>query len=200
MRPKGKLFALVVLFAAVGLLTATGAFTTVEAERTADVNVSGDASALLQLEPGNTTFADANAGSSSAEFQIDLSGNGVNLNATTTVLPEEGAEGPLVNVTNNGNNNVEFNITSASASNAEVYFIVDNGSDAVTSSTTLDNQISGSALFTPSNYAVVGPSTIELSSGDSIEVGLVIVTQNGLGTNGDIFDGDVTFTADATST
>ena len=56
MRPKGKLFALVVLFAAVGLLTATGAFTTVEADRTADGNVAGDSSALLALEQGHIDF------------------------------------------------------------------------------------------------------------------------------------------------
>jgi hypothetical protein len=198
MRPKGKLFALLMMFAAVGLITASGAFTTVEAQRTADVNVSGDASALLQLEPGNTTFADANAGGSSAEFQIDLSGNGVNLNATTAVLP---GEGPLVNVTNNGDSNVEFNITSTPASNAEVYFIVNDSDSAVSSPTTLDSPISSSpTLFTASDYAVVGDSTIELSSGDRIEVGLVIVTQDGLAPEDPIFDGDITFTADGTST
>ena len=107
MIPKGKLLALVLVFGAVGTLAATGAFTTVEAERTADVDVAGDANALLAIQPaeqnGSSSFINQDDTDDST-FEIVLDGNegnnGVNANATTT------AEG-IFNITNNGEEDVD---------------------------------------------------------------------------------------------
>lgn len=108
MRPKGKLLTLIVLFAAVGLITATGAFTTVEAERTATVDVAGDANALLALnEPADSSVT---VEESDGVAEIDLTGNsdaaGLNPNANTTL-------DPVLNITNNGNNDITLDITAS---------------------------------------------------------------------------------------
>ncbi|ERG92165.1 MAG: hypothetical protein J07HQW1_02200 [Haloquadratum walsbyi J07HQW1] len=47
----GKLLSPLMIFATAGTLLATGAFTAVEAERTADIDVAGDANALLAIQP-----------------------------------------------------------------------------------------------------------------------------------------------------
>ena len=107
MRPKGKLLALVAMFAAVGLITATGAFTTVEAQRTADVQVSGDASALLGLSEPADMPAGSVDGATNGQATIDLTNTGVNPNAQTELAP-------LLNVSNNGNDNVTLNVTATS--------------------------------------------------------------------------------------
>jgi hypothetical protein len=198
MRPKGKLLALLVMFAAVGLITATGAFTTVEAERTADVNVQGDGSALLALNGTDSTeFAEQ----SGNELAITLDdGSGVNLNATTAVLPDEG---PLFNATNNGGQTVNFTIQGFNAeSNTEVYFIVNDGE--TTGNTDLTGVSSG--VFNSVNYEVIQKNNtatsdvVSLTPGDSVSVGIVIVTEGNLSPGNDIFTDDtITITADATS-
>jgi len=108
MIPKGKLLALLMVFTAVGGLAATGAFTTVEAERTADVDVAGDANALLAIQPAedpaNSSFIQQSDTSNQA-FEIVLEGNdgeanGLNTNSTTT------AEN-IFNITNNGEEDVD---------------------------------------------------------------------------------------------
>lgn len=116
MRPKGKLFALLAVFAAIGIVTATGAFTTVSAERTVNVAVTGDGSALLAMEPnasspnGVYSYYDGN------EIEVDISsanpnqgvgnftGDGVNDNATTTV-------DYIFNVTNQGTQTVNISVS-----------------------------------------------------------------------------------------
>jgi hypothetical protein len=132
MRPKGKLFALVALFAAVGLITATGAFTTVEAERTATVDVAGDSAALLGIEASSNI--DEGAGSQTdGVFQLNLDdavGNsdaqGLNPDANTTLTP-------LVNVTNQGSNDVDVTI-SATTEQGDV-IVVDSDANGYTSTT-----------------------------------------------------------------
>ena len=100
---KTKLFALLMAFTAVGGLAATGAFTTVEAERTADVNVAGDANALLAIQPTedqeNSSFINQD-NTEDSTFEIVLDEGGVNANATTT------AEN-IFNITNNGEEDVD---------------------------------------------------------------------------------------------
>jgi hypothetical protein len=108
MIPKGKLLALVLVFGAVGTLAATGAFTTVEAERTADVDVAGDANALLAIQPtedpANSSFIQQSDTNNQA-FEIVLEGNdgdanGLNTNSTTTAQN-------IFNITNNGEEDVD---------------------------------------------------------------------------------------------
>lgn len=100
MRPKGKLFALLAIFAAIGLVTATGAFTTVQAERTVNVDVTGDANALLALQSESQYATTNNAGELLIDFSSDtLDAQGLNQNATTQV-------DRLFNVTNNGDEEV----------------------------------------------------------------------------------------------
>lgn len=96
--------ALVALFAAIGLITATGAFTTVEAERTADVQVSGDQSALLAINVADNSNAPEYVDDSGDQTVIDIDGtsegaNGVNPNALTNF-------GPLLNISNQGTQDV----------------------------------------------------------------------------------------------
>ena len=95
------------MFAAVGLITATGAFTTVEAERTADVEVAGDANALLTLEegPDNPEYLDT----TDDQIVFDITAGAqdeeqLNLNALTVI------EG-VINVTNNGNNEITLSVS-----------------------------------------------------------------------------------------
>jgi hypothetical protein len=112
-RPKGKLFALLAVFAAIGLVAASGAFTSVAADRTAQVNVTGDSSALLELsEPSEIDEGAVNIGAD-GEATIDLTSdgltnaNGLNPNATTALTP-------LLNVTNQGTEpvNITIDVTS----------------------------------------------------------------------------------------
>jgi hypothetical protein len=99
MIPKGKLLALLMVFTAVGGIAATGAFTTVEAERTAEVDVDGDANALLAVEPIQPTDESDFIGQSDTEdapFQLQLD-DAVNARASTTAedlfkITNQGAE------------------------------------------------------------------------------------------------------------
>ena len=109
--PRGKLLGLLAIFAAIGIITATGAFTTVSAERTAEVGVAGDASALLGLQPSdgsNGGYASLDSGTDGAStLQIDFSnvdGAGVNDEAQTDI------QGVFV-ITNNGNQAVNVSIS-----------------------------------------------------------------------------------------
>lgn len=118
MRPKGKLFALVVMFAAVGLITASGAFTTVTADRTANVNAAGDASALLAIEPGpdNPGYVD----NSSDEITFDITNGSedsaqINMNATTEI-------NGTINLTNNGNSDVDIHVEAEGENSGLVSF------------------------------------------------------------------------------
>jgi hypothetical protein len=199
MIPKGKLLALLMVFGAVGTLAATGAFTTVEAERTADVNVEGDANALLQIVPaetsGDTSFIQSN-NTDSGVFVIDLSGNGdaqLNQNATTT------AEG-LFNITNNGEEPVDVWIATeggqqASSPDVNTTFYIDDervggSGDQVTvnsgNDVSIDNRIDEFDTFTDTSDVVISendsasqsPSTTGIATkigpGDTVTVSMAI--------------------------
>ena len=106
MIPKGKLLALLMAFSAVGGLAATGAFTTVEAERTADVNVSGDANALLGIQPNNEDTNDfvQQEGTSDSALTLNLTGGGADSLNTRAATNEE----DIITITNNGDDAVSF--------------------------------------------------------------------------------------------
>jgi hypothetical protein len=190
MRPKGKLFALVVLFAAVGLLTATGAFTTVEADREADVTAEGDANALLAMEPHqNSEFAtieddqikislnDSNGG-------VQSETTGVNLNATTL-------DDNVLNITNNGEENIELEINVDTKNGAEIVFYNATGQHQDSWAGSYNNTdnaqtLSELQLTTPSeantvdgtNRIAINDSSARpvLTSGETIVVGIYIET------------------------
>ncbi|CCC40532.1 hypothetical protein [Haloquadratum walsbyi] len=175
MIPKGKLLALVLVFGAVGTLAATGAFTTVEAERTADVDVAGDANALLAIQPTedpeNSSFINQDDTDDST-FEIVLDGNdgnnGVNANATTT------AEG-IFNITNNGEEDVDVWINTeggAQDGNSSVnttFYIDDNqlGSQinetSSDSSVSIDNRINEFNAMIDSDDVVISEDSSSLS-------------------------------------
>ncbi|SDY98172.1 DUF1102 domain-containing protein [Halopenitus persicus] len=151
-RPKGKLLALVLIFGAITVVTATGAFTTVEAERTAEVNVAGDANALVGLEPGSGAGADGYVDNSSAEIQINFAGEngeGVNLNATTEF-------DNILQISNNGANEVNISVNTIGAN--EQYVSVYNGTDYTDDSQEITN----------------GTNTVTVPSGEMIEVSIRI--------------------------
>jgi len=150
-RPKGKLFALLAVFAAIGLVAASGAFTSVQADRTATVNVTGDSSALLGLsEPssideGAVTFSNGQAEIDLTSSGIGADASGLNPNATTALTP-------LLNITNNGNNDVDLTVSITSVGGGSA---LDSGDITVVDG-------SNSTL-----------STETLSSGDTQQIGLV---------------------------
>lgn len=107
--PSGKLLGLVALFAAIGIITATGAFTTVEAERTATIDVAGDANALLALDPAEGDNGDYATHNDNGLLEVDMGnalGDGVNKDAKTHVRD-------VFTITNNGQQDVEITITDA---------------------------------------------------------------------------------------
>ncbi|WP_096390884.1 DUF1102 domain-containing protein [Halopenitus persicus] len=172
-RPKGKLLALVLVFGAITVVTATGAFTTVEAERTADVNVSGDASALLALEPGpeNGEYVTTDGG----EVQIQLGGpqgaEGVNVNSYTAI-------NGMMNVTNNGQNEINLHVNT-NGSHPE-YVNIYNGSAG-----------SGTNITD-------GENSVTLSPGDTVQISMEIDTRDsGLDDGADLID-SIEFVAEST--
>lgn len=167
MRPKGKLFALLALFAAIGLITASGAFTTVSAERTADVNTAGDGSALLALEPHQSSANGAgqyavNNTNNQLELQLtpDEGATGVNLNAVTEIEL-------VFNITNQGNQEVDVSIIKQGANSEYVEFY------AGTASSPFNNQIDNSS----------GVET--LSPGDTAQISMKIDTTTASSLDGD---------------
>ena len=84
-----------------GLIAGTGAFSQVEANRTADVGVSGDSSALLGIEDNTSSFISATTTDGDSVDTIEFQENSLNDNATTRY-------DYALNVTNNGNSTVNF--------------------------------------------------------------------------------------------
>lgn len=201
MRPKGKLFALVVLFAAVGLLTATGAFTTVEAERTAEVSTTGDADALLGIEPaGQSEFATTSDGQVQIQLNDTATNNdpnpsGVNMNATTL-------DDNVLNITNNGQEDVVVQIDAPTQNSAKVYFYnaskTTNGLDGGSGTSLSDANLNATGNLDNSGnqrYVInTSNSGIQLTSGEQVQVGIYIDTF-GVSNDVEIFDGDITITA-----
>lgn len=167
MRPKGKLFALLAVFAAIGLITASGAFTTVSADRSADVQTSGDSSALLAMEPHGSSSNGAYATTSGNQLEISLTE--ANLDATTEI-------DLVFNITNNGQQDVYLWITRTGANSDLVGFY--NGTVS-----------SGSNITTSSNRDVVSP-------GETIEVSIEIDTTDSGLTGSDELLSEITIHAD----
>ncbi|QZP38130.1 hypothetical protein [Halobaculum magnesiiphilum] len=131
MRPKGKLFALLTIFAAIGLVTASGAFTTVQADRTANVEVSGDSSALIGItENESTSLANLNTDDGEATFEFGNSSHGLNQNATTSLTP-------IADITNNGDEDVELTISFSDLPENWGVTAVDGGNNTISETTTL---------------------------------------------------------------
>jgi hypothetical protein len=172
MRPKGKLFALVVLFAAVGLLTATGAFTTVEADRTATVNAAGDASALIAIQPADENGQYVDNSSDEIEFDISEGSNsgatGVNLNATTDI-------NRTMNITNNGQESVNLYLE-ASGGNASLVSFHNSTKDNITGE---DNKMSvGSGDNATISVVIDTKENQDLGADDEIINTITIVAES----------------------
>lgn len=172
MNSKIKLLAVGVLLGVVALATATGAFTTVEAERTATVDVTGDANALLGLEEADDIGTGA-VSQENGQIVIDLSesglssseatAEGLNPDANTTITP-------LLNVTNNGANDVDLETSIAeNADGIENVEVVDSDGDS------FDGE--------------------QLDSGETVQIGLKVETNSEL-SDSEAFDLVITLEAD----
>lgn len=98
MRRRSALIGLGAMFTGAIGVVGTGAFSAVEADRTASVNVAGDASALLGLEAvdKHEEYIDTTNGTIGINIDgTDEGAQGVNKNAVTVI-------DPLIKVTNNG--------------------------------------------------------------------------------------------------
>jgi len=194
MRPKGKLFALLVVFTAIGLVTATGAFTTVQADRTAQVNVAGDSAALLAIQPNESNGGNGVDGSNYVQtgdtITIDFDGtddsdlgnegaNGLNGNAKTVF-------GSLLNITNQGTQPVEINM-SVSVTTNDVSGISDNSK--ISNSIIIKNTSDGTDLTSDS---------VTLDTGNTMTIDFIadLRDDNGAKITSGNFDLTITITAD----
>jgi hypothetical protein len=171
MKPKGKLFALVAVFAAIGLVTATGAFTSVQAQRTADVNVAGDANALLQLTPASPHASIGGNG------QLSIAVDNLNNDARTDL-------GPVFNITNNGDDEVTVQIADESSEHNSAGFGDTN--DIVT--------FMNANASSPSSIEASTNNEVTLSPGQGFTVKVVI--DIGDESVGDLINGEIVIIAD----
>lgn len=171
----------------------TGAFTSVEADRTVDVEVAGDSSAYLGLEPvsnsPNSGFVEVNSEEVSLDFSSsnsNVNGNGFNPDATTRV-------NDLLHVRNQGTQNVKFwvNIENLGA-----------GSDFVTieasNRATFESNFGGSTTGLSSQLAYDGGnagsvSPVTIVTGGDLYLHLVA---DAVGGSPNSFNGSVTFIAE----
>jgi len=129
---KSKIFALVLIFAAIGVAAGTGAFTTAEADRTAEVNVAGDANALVGITEAQNTNGNelVDVGGNNGQVEMNLSAAG---NQDASGLNEDAATdlGNVLNITNNGEETIQFKIEVATkdVDPRSVHFYVANDSD-----------------------------------------------------------------------
>jgi hypothetical protein len=205
MFPKGKLLALLLAFTAVGGLAATGAFTTVQAERTATVNTAGDANALLALEAINDTEFAANTGGT-----LEITAQDENVNNDAVTLDDN-----VINITNNGNDEVTLSATLASSSDRDdgdlAFYVAQSELDTTDSDLSSAKNIS--ELNNPPDNLdqdqrhVIDPETnrVVLEPGESVNVGLYLNTEGINNNSTQLFDSDdtanaATFTANATDT
>lgn len=129
---KSKIFALVLIFAAIGVAAGTGAFTTAEADRTAEVNVAGDANALVGITEAQNTNGNelVDVGGDDGQVEMNLSAAGTQGGASG--LNEDAATdlGNVLNITNNGEETIQFKIEVATqdVNPRSVHFYVANDS------------------------------------------------------------------------
>jgi len=147
-------FALIAIASAFAVVTASGAFTSVTAQRTVQVSVAGDASALLGLSPHTGPNGDgAYAQTSNGELQIvvdgtNTAGSGVNLNAQTEIRD-------VFNVTNQGTQSVDVWIEKSG-----------NNTDLVTFENATEVRLDNTSAAAQT-----------IGVGETIEVGIVVDTR-----------------------
>ena len=139
---KSKIFALVLIFAAIGVAAGTGAFTTAEADRTAEVNVAGDANALLGIEQADSTGGNelVDVDGSSQQVVLNLS-NASNQGATGINADAATDFGNVLNFTNNGEDTIQVKIetNTEDVNPRSVHFYVGNSSEPSTISGSLSD-------------------------------------------------------------
>jgi hypothetical protein len=151
----------------------TGAFTSVEADRSLSIAVAGDASAFLSIN--RATDSDGDVYPNANEYvEGDLSSDSMSLNFTNSDNTDGSASGVnknaktvfdnLLDVTNNGTQDVEFSIvTDLVASNG--------GSLGIYAENTLDDGGSDNVGFDYADSDGDGnaePAKVTLSPGDSV--------------------------------
>lgn len=168
MKPKGKLLALFVVFGAIALVTASGAFTSTSVDRTMNIGVANDSSALLGLAPNSTSQNGGYASFSGDKIQVDISD--ANLDADTHV-------NHVLNVSNGGKSEIEVWVT-----------LTGNNTNAVS--------VWAGPVDTGQNIDSQGNAT-NIAVGSSVSVSIRIDTR-GLGLNaGDTLVDTVTFHAES---
>jgi hypothetical protein len=168
----------------------TGAFTSVTADRTVEVNVAGDASAYLGLEPvsasPNSAYVDVSGGEVSFDFSdsnSNVGGDGFNPDATTRV-------NDLLRVTNQGTQAANFwaNIENLGAGSDFVSIEASNVRSANA------NDITGASdelAYDGGNASSVDEVT--LNPGRSIFLHLIV---DAIGESPNSFSGSITFVAE----
>jgi hypothetical protein len=176
------------LVAGGGALLGTGAFTTVTAERTVNVQTEGDADAFLALAPadrdgdGNNEYVSAPGDDGTVEIDLSNSGDnsdgsasGLNQNAETTFRN-------LVNVTNNGTQEVtelELNMSVSAGPEGdstgditadETFHFTVTDPDGDDYEATFDNSDGNADNILTGNNDFPG----SLESGDGINFGLIV--------------------------
>lgn len=171
-----KLLALVTLVVAASLVSATGAFSSVTAQRSADVQVTDDASAYLALEPhqnspnGEGGYARQ---TSAGQLALNLDGDYSADNGATGVNPDAVTDVERV-----------FNVTNQGTQSVGVWVADD--SDAVT----FYQGTNGDSVETSGNAVTVAP-------GETITVSLTVDT-TGMSADAGTVLSDVTVHANAT--
>ena len=179
------------LVAGGGALVGTGAFDTVTAERTVSVETAGDANALLGLEAageGNDAYVDTSGDTIAINLDADNGPGGLNQEAKTIIRN-------LITVTNNGTQGVgSITLTMSASGNASGVPVDDTFSFTVSPS-------DGSSDQTVSNGddILTGNNSLDdtLSSGDSVNFGMIVDLISG-GVDNDLpGDGSYTLTIEA---
>ena len=176
------MIALLAIFAAIGMVVATGAFTSVQAQRTVSVNVANDSAALLAMSPNGTANGQYATFDGDGALTINLDSNigngnadGVNPNATTSI-------GSVFDIQNQAPQEVKIYIEKSGGDTGRITLFQAN--DTGTSVPDTDS------------------STLTLTSGDKVAIGLSIdTTQSGGGVLGedDSFNVELTVNAEDTS-
>jgi hypothetical protein len=171
----------------------TGAFTSVTAERTVEVNVAGDASAYLGLEPvsssPNSDFVEVNGDEVSFDFtssNSNVNGNGFNPDATTRI-------NDLLHVTNQGTQDVNFwvNIENLGAGSGFVTIEASNRATFESNFRGSTTGLSSQLAYDGGNAGSVSPVTI--TTGGDLYLHLIA---DAVGESPNSFSGSVTFVAE----
>lgn len=156
--------ALVVASVAVG----SAAFTSGTVERTANVDVVGDSSAVTGLEPGDSSAVDVNGGELQIDFGNYTNAQGVNSNASYTIGNSSNAsETYAFNITNNDNtaHDYSFNYNRTTGSVGSVTFTAYDSSNNVVIAT---DGTSGQLTAGTTAYVVVEVDTAGTTKSDDL--------------------------------